>query len=308
MGVGVIIPNRNIDVLCSILRESLGEALQIFPHIHSPEKIESLLVWNHPPGIFSQFPRLKLISSLGAGVDHICSDPSLPEQVMVTRVVYPKLGQAMARYAVGAILQFHKSFPAYHQCKATKCWDPDIPIEIDMKIGVMGLGKMGRAVAESLLTLGFEVHGYSRTPTSIPGIHCYSEAQGQLEDFIKQVNTLICLLPLTPKTKGILSFSLFSHLPPGSFLINLGRGQHLIEADLIQAMDRGIIAAAYLDVFQEEPLPQTHPFWTHPQIYLTPHIASITDQEEAARQFVTNHQRMQAGQKLIHQVEQIQGY
>ena len=308
MGVGVIIPNRNIEVLFSVLKEYLEEEIQIFPHIHSPELIESLIVWNHPPGILAQFPRLKLISSLGAGVDHIYSDPTLPAGVKITRVVYPQLAQAMARYAVGAVLQFHKSFHAYHTCKASKSWDPQIPIEVDMKIGVMGLGEMGKRVAKSLVDLGFEVYGYSRTPKSIPGIPCYSEVQGQLEDFVKQVNTLICLLPLTPHTKGILDFSLFSQLPSASFLINLGRGQHLVESDLLQALDKGIIAGAYLDVFQEEPLPKGHPFWTHPRVWITPHIASITDQEEAARQFVLNHQRMQDGKELIHQVEGTRGY
>ena len=308
MKTGVIIPNRNIDILCTALRENLREELQVFPHIHSPEKIESLIVWKQPVGIFTQFPRLKLISSLGAGVDHICSDPSLPPSVKITRVVYPQLAQAMARYAVGAVLQFHKSFHAYHQGKVRKRWDPSIPVEIEMKVGVMGLGEMGKIVVESLVALGFEVYGYSRTPKVISGIPCYSQEKGQLEDFVKQVNTLICLLPLTHRTHGILNYSLFSHLPQGSFLINLGRGQHLVEPDLLQAIDKGIIAGAYLDVFQEEPLPNTHPFWTQPQIYITPHIASITDQAEAARQFFLNHQRMQKGQALIHQVEEIRGY
>ncbi len=308
MRVGVIIPDREIGELCSLLENLLGEAPQVYPHISRAEEVESLLVWKHPRGIFAQFPRLKLVSSLGAGVDHIIGDSSLNEEVKITRVVYPNLGQAMARYAVGAVLQFHKSLYAYHQCKEEKSWDGKIPFEVEMKIGVMGMGKMGKKVAESLLALGFEVYGFSKSPKFIPGIRCYSKSHQQLPEFLQKVNTLICLLPLTPETKGVLDASIFSQLPQGSYLINLGRGDHLVEKDLINAIESGKIVSAYLDVFQQEPLPSAHPFWTHPQVFITPHIASITDPGEAAHQFALNHKRLQMGKALVNQIDRKKGY
>ena len=308
MRVGIIIPDREIGELCSLLENLLGETPQVYPYISHAEQIESLLVWKNPPGIFGQFPNVKWVSSLGAGVDHIMGDSSLDESVKITRVVYPHLGQAMARYAVGAVLQFHKSFHAYYLCKKEQSWDRNIPFEVEMRIGVMGLGKMGKKVAESLLALGFEVYGFSKTPKFIPGIRCYSAYHEQLPEFLQKVNTLICLLPLTPETDGILDESLFSQLSQGSYLINLGRGQQVVEADLMKAIGSGRIAAAYLDVFQQEPLPSNHPFWTHPQIFITPHIASITDLREAAHQFALNHKRMQMGKALVNQVNREKGY
>ena len=308
MAVGIIIPDRDPTPILTELRRHLEEDIQIFPDFTLPKSVSSLLVWKQPKGIFSQFPNLKLISSLGAGVDHILEDPTLPSQVEVTRVVYENLGRSMARYAAAAVLQFHKNLAAHYQSKQKQKWDKQIPAEVEMRIGVMGMGKMGQAVAKLLVAMNFEVYGYSQSPKFIPGIRCFSEENRELPDFLQRVNTLICLLPLTPQTQGILSANVFNQLSPNSYIINLGRGQHLVDADLIEAIDRGIIAGAYLDVFNEEPLAPNHPFWSYPEVCITPHIASITDPIQAARQFVLNHQRIKLRKPLINRVDRIKGY
>ena len=308
MAIGIIIPDRDITHILTELGRHVGEDIQIFPDFTQPEAITSLLVWKQPKGIFSQFPNLQLISSLGAGVDHIVEDPSLPPQVELTRVVYENLGRSIARYAAAAVLQFHKSLPAYFHCKQDKKWDKQIPSEVELRIGVMGVGKMGKEVAKLLLAMNFEVYGYSKSPKFIPGVRCFSEKNQELAAFLQRINTLICLLPLTDQTQGILNRKVFAQLPLNSYLINLGRGQHLIDSDLIEAIDKGIIAGAYLDVFNEEPLPPDHPFWVYPQVYITPHIASITNPVQAARQFALNHQRIKLRKPLINRVDRIKGY
>ncbi|MEM6633478.1 MAG: glyoxylate/hydroxypyruvate reductase A [Bacteroidota bacterium] len=308
MAIGIIIPDRDPQPIVSELKRYLGEEIQVYPHITKVETITSILAWKQPKGIFSQFPNLELVSSLGAGVDHILEDPSLPSTVAVTRIVYENLGRSMARYAAGAVLQFHKSLLAYYQCKEKKNWDRNIPFEVEMRIGIMGMGKMGQEVGKLLLAMNFEVYGYSMRPKFIPGIRCFSAENQELSNFLRRINTLICLLPLTEQTRGILNASLFAQLPPNSFLINLGRGQHLVDSDLIAAIDQGIISGAYLDVFNVEPLPPDHPFWILPQVYITPHIASITDSVKAAKQFALNHQRLALRKPLINRIDREVGY
>ena len=187
-------------------------------------------------------------------------------------------------------------------------WNTSIESEIDLHIGIMGLGQLGVPIAEFLLDLGFKVSGYSSSPKNLEGIQCYSANKNELQDFLEKINTLVCLLPLNEHTSGILNRTLFSQIKPASLLINVGRGSHLIEEDLIPAIQSGQIAQAWLDVFQREPLPANHAFWKQKEIIITPHIASITDQEEAAKLFAENFKRMRVGKALMHVVDREKGY
>ena len=174
-------------------------------------------------------------------------------------------------------------------------------------VGVLGLGALGGAVAHHLAAAGFQVSGWSRTAKDIPGVNCYYGPDG-LNDLLPQVSILICLLPLTAMTSGILNAGLFAALPRGAFLINVGRGSHLVEDDLLTALQKGHLAEATLDVFQQEPLPVDHPFWYVPSITITPHVASIADPDSAAPLIVENIRRACARQPLRYAVDVIRGY
>ena len=162
-------------------------------------------------------------------------------------------------------------------------WEKPKQLEIPLRIGMLGLGALGGSIAASLAALGFEVMGYSQSPKHIAGVRCLHAGEATLANFVRQANLLICLLPRTANTEGILNYELFCHLPKGAFLVNVARGAHLEEEGLLRAMEEGYIQEAWLDVFQEEPLPQSHPFWQHPGVVITPHVASITNQENAAK-------------------------
>lgn len=282
--------------------------IRIWPEFGDPDTIRFALTWNHPPGIFRQFKNLKCIASLGAGVDHIFSDPHLPENVPITRVVQASLPQFMSEYVILAVLNYCRQFDFYKNNKIYKRWHRRRPLLArEIGIGIMGLGQLGADAATKLVQLGFNVHGWSRRPKKISGVVSYAGAQA-LDAFLDRANILICMLPLTPATRGILNFGLFEKLPAGAYLINVARGKHLVEEDLLRALDSGRLAGACLDVFKVEPLPEDHPFWTHPQIIVTPHISSITDAGAVMPQILENYRRMASGKKLLHVVDRGQGY
>jgi glyoxylate/hydroxypyruvate reductase A len=177
----------------------------------------------------------------------------------------------------------------------------------DMRIGIMGLGQLGKDAAKKLSYLGFPVTGWSQTPKDIEGVKCLA-GEEVLDDFLSQTRILICMLPLTPKTKGILNQKTFDKLPAGAYVINVARGQHLIEKDLLAALDSEQLAGACLDVFAVEPLPEDHPFWRHPKIIVTPHISSLTNPKAVAPQIIENYQRTKTGRPLLNVVDMQRGY
>lgn len=279
--------------------------IQVWPEITDPAAIEFAVVWSYPHGSLCEFPNLKCISSLGAGVDHIVSDQQLPKDVPVTRVVDPWLIRDMTQYIIWAVIQFARKLNRYLDQQHRAQWNVLVaPNQIN--IGIMGMGKLGQDAAEKLLSLGFNVSGWTRTAKTISGVTMF--AGQQLDEFLGQIDMLVCLLPLTDTTTGILNKKLFSQLKPGAFLINVARGKHLIEQDLIAALDEGIIAGACLDVFITEPLPAQHPFWHHPKIIVTPHVASVSNPASVAKQLVENYYRAQNNQPLLNRVDVTRGY
>lgn len=258
-----------------------GLDIVTFPFVGDPSDIEVAVVWEPPKGLLASMPKLKLVVSTGAGVDHILKDPTFPKDVPLVRMVDPGLTQGMVEYVVMAALlcsrKMHRTFAAH----ARKLWEPEtVPLAPELTVGIMGMGVLGRACAGALRGMGYDVIGWSRTPKEFDEIQSFDGLDG-LEKFLTRTQILVCLLPLTPETEGILGRGTFNRLPNGAAVINVGRGGHLIEADLVTALDKGKVEVAVLDVFNEEPLPVDNPLWEHPRVFVTPHIASVTTPESA---------------------------
>lgn len=282
--------------------------IRIWPEIGDADDIELVLTWNHPLGELRNFKNLKCIASFGAGVDHILRDPNLPQGVPVTRVVQSSMPQFMSEFVILSALNYCRQFDIYKKDKVEKRWKPRIPLLArDICIGIMGMGQLGTDAATKLVQLGFTVSGWSRTPKTMPGVLSFA-GDDALADFLSQANILICLLPLTPATKGILNRNTFEKLPPGAYLINVARGEHLVEEDLLDALECGHLSGACLDVFNIEPLPEDHPFWDHPNIMITPHISSLTDPKAVMPQILDNYHRIKSGKPLLHVVDIARGY
>lgn len=258
-----------------------GLDIVTFPFVGDPSDIEVAVVWEPPQGLLASMPNLRLVVSTGAGVDHILKDPSFPKDVPLVRMVDPGLTQGMVEYVVMAALlcsrKMHRTFAAH----ARKLWEPEtVPLAPERTVGIMGMGVLGRACAGALRGMGYDVIGWSRTPKDFDEIQNFDGLDG-LEKFLTRAQILVCLLPLTPETEGILGRGTFNRLPTGAGVINVGRGGHLIEEDLLTALDKGKVEVAVLDVFNEEPLPVDNPLWEHPRVFVTPHIASVTTPESA---------------------------
>jgi glyoxylate/hydroxypyruvate reductase A len=235
-------------------------------------------------------------------------DPDLPTGVPITRVVEHCMAQSMSEYVVLAVLNHCRRFDSFRNDQPQKKWQPRIPLlAAEMHIGIMGLGQLGKDAAKKLSYLGFPVSGWSQTPKGIEGVTCLAGDEA-LDDFLSRTRILICMLPLTPNTKSILSRKTFAKLPAGAYVINVARGRHLVEKDLIAALDSGQLDGACLDVFEAEPLPEGHPFWSHPKIIVTPHISSITYPRAVAPQIIENYRRTKTGNPLLHVVDVARGY
>jgi glyoxylate/hydroxypyruvate reductase A len=245
---------------------------------------------------------------MGAGVDHLMRPPGPPPGIPVARLVDERLTQGMTEWVLLNVLRFHRQDAEYRAQQAARIWDElPAPDTAERRIGILGLGALGGDAARKLLALGFPVMGWSRRPKELPGVEGFHGEDG-LVAMLARTDILICLLPLTPDTRGVLNARTLGLLPRGAFLLNAARGGHVVQDDLLAALDQGHIAAAALDVFEPEPLPADHPFWTHPQVVLTPHAASITIPRSAAPQVVENVHRVRAGLPPINQVDFSAGY
>ena len=270
--------------------------------------IEYAFVWAPEPGALRKFPNLKCIFSIGAGVDHLLKDPDLPDGVPIVRMVEPELTQGMSEYVTMHVLRYHREVPALEQQQRDKVWHELIaPTAPSRKVGLLGFGVLGQDAARVLRVLKFDLASWSRTPKRVAGVQSFYGADG-LGPFLARTEILVCLLPLTAKTQGILNRDLLAKLPRGACLINAGRGGHQVEEDILAALDSGQLAGATLDVFLTEPLPSGSPFWTHPKVTLTPHIASVTQQISAIEQVVANIRRIQAGKTPLNTVDRELGY
>ncbi len=270
--------------------------------------IEFALVWKPPRGVLRTFANLKAIFSIGAGVDHLFSDPELPEGVPVVRMVEPELTRGMTEYIVLHVLRHHRRQREMEANQRAEKWEMiSVPTAPSRKVGVMGLGELGGAAALALTALEFDVAGWSRSPKEFPGVECFHGDFG-MDAFLARTEILICLLPLTAETEGILNAELFAKLPKGASLINAARGGHQVEEDILAALDRGQLSETTLDVFREEPLPAGHPCWRHPRVTITPHNASLTDPDGAVRQVIENIQRIRRGEPPSNIVDSKAGY
>jgi len=273
-----------------------------------PDDIEIAMVWKPPAGELKRFSNLKLIISIGTGVDHVLDDPELPPDVPVLRTTGEDLTIRMREYVLLQVLRLHRRLPEIEAAQTRKEWQQLVsPPAYDRRVGIMGLGRLGRDCASALKAVGFDVAGWSRRRKAIDGIESFAGDE-ERHGFLARTNILVCLLPLTPETEGILNTELFDQLPKGAAIINAARGGHLVEDDLLRALDRGHIGAATLDVFQTEPLPASSPFWHHPNVLVTPHVASLIDPETGGRMVAANIRKFLNGAPLPDLIDRNRGY
>ena len=277
--------------------------IRVWPDTGNPEEIDFALVWEIPSGVLKTFPNLKCISSLGAGVDHIFADPEVPRHIPIVRLVYPVMVQRMSAYVLFTVLRYQRRMDEIVEQQKTQNWrllqhkDAD-----ETRIGVMGMGMLGSDAARTLASLGYDVAGWARRKGTLGGVEWFQGLKN-LTPFLNRTDILICLLPLTSETEGIINEDRLAALPRGAYLINSARGGLVVDEDLISALDSGHIAHATLDAFRVEPLPGDHPFWRHPKIHITPHVSSLSKVSAAVPQVLGNIRRAREGLPLSNRVD-----
>jgi glyoxylate/hydroxypyruvate reductase A len=271
------------------------------------------IVWRHPRGLLAELPQLEAIFSLGAGVDAILSDPNLPD-VPIARIVDPDLTARMSEWVVLHCLMHLRQARRYERQQRERVWDDDDdqPAAADVRVGVLGLGELGRDAARKLAALGFQVAAWSASAKKAPGVACF-DGPGGLEAMLARTDILISLLPLTAATRGILNAALFAKLPRdgrlgGAILLNAGRGGLQVEADIVAALENGALKGASLDVFESEPLPQDSPLWRHPAVFVTPHNSAMSHPDSVARAIAEQILAHERGEPLRHVVDRARGY
>ena len=266
------------------------------------------IAWKPKPGTLRGFANLKVVFSMGAGVDGIVADPTYPAHVPLSRVVDDTLAQSMTEYVVLNVLSWHRRQRDWDALQRLKKWRTIAsPRAEQVRVGILGLGVLGQAAATALKVLNYQLAGWSASPKQIPGVRSFAGQEG-LAPFLSQTDILVCLLPLTPATGGILNATAFAQLPKGACIINCARGGHIIEHDLIAALDSGHLRGATLDVFQTEPLPDTSPLWTHPKIVVSPHVGASTDREAFMRHVADTIRRMDQNLPPENLVDFARGY
>lgn len=284
--------------------------LEIYSYLepHPKAKIRMALVWKHPAGSLMQYPNLESIASFGAGVDFIFEDKEVPQHLPITRVVDPVLASDMSEFVIGQILSYLKHLHLYKADQINHLWRPmEYKRWADISVGIMGMGVLGTVLASDLKKLGCKVHGWASSSKNIEGIPVYCGAK-EKDTFLSRSSVLVCLLPLTEETRGILNKDLFTQLPKGAYIINVARGGHLVDDHLIEMIDKGQLSGAALDVFHQEPLGKGHPFWSHPSIHITPHVASFSNTEAVVPQLLENYQRLLDDRPLLNLVTRKKGY
>jgi glyoxylate/hydroxypyruvate reductase A len=282
--------------------------IRLHPNTGNPNEIEAALVAKPPPGLLKSFPNLKLIHAFGAGVDAILADPHLPRHVPLARVIDERLTVAMTEYVLLHVLRFHRQVDAMAANQRNRAWKWLPPVDAAQRvIGIMGMGTLGTAAAQKLSQFGFQLVSWSRSLKAVDGVTSF-HGDEHLDSFLRLCNVLVCLLPLTPETRGIISRRTLSLLPRGAYVINAARGGHVVEADILHALDSDWLSGATLDVFDEEPLRDNHPFWTHPKVTVTPHNAADSIPVQVAPQIADNIRRMQQGLPLLRLVDYKRGY
>ncbi|HXF79311.1 MAG TPA: glyoxylate/hydroxypyruvate reductase A [Usitatibacter sp.] len=280
---------------------------RIWPDVGDPAAVRYLAAWTLPPDLAATFPNLEVLFCVGAGVDQL-DLTQVPDSIPVVRMIEPGLVEGMVEYATLAVLAVHRHWPAYLAQQRERRWHT-LPIRTAgaRRVGVMGLGVLGQAVLAKLRGFGFQCAGWSRTPRELEGVDCHAGPEG-LTAFLARTDILVCLLPLTDATRGILGKRTFHALPKGAAVVNAARGAHLVAQDLLQALDTGQVSAAVLDVTDPEPLPPDHPLWTHPRVIITPHVASQSQPETSAAAVLENVRRHRRGEPLVGVIDRSRGY
>ncbi len=266
-----------------------------------------LVAWAPPENLARVMPRLEAFFNIGAGVDHLPM-VEIGEAVSIVRMVDPELTRSMVEYVILAVLAQLRDLPAYLQAQREGRWAP-IPLRraAEHPVGILGLGVLGQAVARAIVALGFPVRGWSTSEKTVEGVRSFA-GRAALPAFLGATRSLVCLLPLTGDTRGILDTALFAALPQGAGLINVGRGGHLVEEDLVAALDAGHLASAVLDVLTQEPPMVNHPLFRHPRVIATPHVASMTHPATAARQVIRAVRAHRREEPMENVVDRRRGY
>ena len=271
------------------------------------DEIEMLTVSTYEPGEALRYPNLKLIQKTGAGVNNILADDELPEHIRVTRLDTSVSGAEMAEYALAYVLQEQRHLRQYHDHQSRAEWHFYAPRKAhETRVGVMGIGRIGRLVAERFRLNGFQVSGWSRSPKQLEGVDCFNGEAG-LEEMLADCDYVVSVLPSTPDTEQLFNRKMFARFNPGAVFINVGRGDLVNEPELMQSLDEGLLAGAILDVMSEEPLPSDHPLWRHPRVQLTPHISGF-HLGDAVIDIAANYRRLQNGEPLLHLIDRERGY
>ncbi|MFE1598841.1 2-hydroxyacid dehydrogenase [Methylobacterium sp. ID0610] len=289
----------------------VADVIEAVPHpvAEGAGDVPMALAWFPPADAFAQYPNLRAVCSIAAGVDSLLACPGLPPDVAVVRVVDPDQARAMSCFVLWHVIGHQRRFRTYAENQARAAWRPlgQRPAG-EITVGLLGYGRMGAQVAADLAALGFTVLAWSRSERPPEAAVAHHHGAEGLAALLARTDVLVNLLPLTPETKGILDASLFRRLKPGATLVQVGRGAHLVEADLLAALDDGPLGAAALDVFAVEPLPEAHPFWRHPKIVVTPHEACDASPQAVAAMLRATATALRAGEPIPHAVDRGRGY
>tara|TARA_B100001063_G_C16758016_1_gene554268 strand:- start:463 stop:1386 length:924 start_codon:yes stop_codon:yes gene_type:complete len=301
MKIGIIAPKERVKCWLNTFK-NYDENIDVstYPDIDY-NNIDCVCLWKHPKKVLGKFKNLKLIHSMGAGVDHIINDPSCPKGIPICRISDDKLSFSMTNYIITAVLFYHRRILKYQNDKKNKLWDHITHPEIlPINIGILGFGVLGSDAADKLKYMGFNVIGYSLNKKKENGIKIYHGEE--LDLFLSKINVLVCTVPYTQKTHHLLDRNLFKKLNKETYLVNVSRGKVQNEKDIIEYIDNGTLSGAFLDVFETEPLPKSSEIWKHDKIQITPHNASITNEDAAVPQILDNYNRLASGKSLINQV------
>ncbi len=292
MTLAIVLPNRDHRPLTRTIAALAPDiALKVWPN-EAIDDAKFAVLWKQPANCLSKAKRLQAVMSFGAGVDFILNDDTLPT-VPVGRVAGSQLAADITRYCLSIVLSHSRNLRHYHYLQQAQRWHPETSNQRPV-VGVLGLGKIGASIAKAAADIGLSVHAWRSRLTQVDNVTVHVEQSG-LKTLLGSVDYLINTLPLTEHTRDLLNFNTLANCAPGCWLINVGRGETVVDAELIKAIDDGPLAGASLDVFREEPLPIGHPFWAHPNIEITPHVAGLTDPAEAAGQIVESYRRVENG-------------
>jgi glyoxylate/hydroxypyruvate reductase A len=306
----ILVQSTGIDVVPAIIAE-LRTLQPNWLYEAWPNSIGAnyAIVWKPPKELFERNPQLKGAINYGAGVDAILSMDSVPPRIPIIRLEDVGMAQQMAEYVLYGVIHHHRHMLVYAAQQRERVWmqHEDRANLQRPVVGVMGLGEMGGHVAKKIASFGYDVRGWSKSKRAVDAVKCFA-GRDQFDEFLRGTNVLVCMLPLTEETRGVINAQTLAKLPRGSFLVNAGRGAHMIEADVLAALERGQLAGALLDVFETEPLPTENALWSHPNVIVTPHIAAATPHREACAQIVDKIERMERGEIVSGIVDRTIGY